>query len=80
MDEEITIINEKNRNEKIKSFFVKNKKLLYSIIIFIILAVLFFYSYKIFNDNHRKQLSDKYNVGIINYNNWDKTKVIKLMK
>ena len=80
MDEEITIINEKNRNEKIKSFFVKNKKLLYSIIIFIILAVLFFYSYKIFKDNHRKQLSDKYNVGIINYNNWDKTKVIKLMK
>ncbi len=80
MDEEITIINEKNRNEKIKSFFIKNKKLLYSTIIFFILIVLFFYSYKIFKDNHRKQLSDKYNIGIINYNNWEKTKVIELMK
>ena len=80
MDEEITIINEKSRNEKIKSFFIKNKKLLYSTIIFFILVVLFFYSYKIFKDNHRKQLSDKYNIGIINYNNWEKTKVIELMK
>ena len=80
MDEEITIINEKSRNEKIKSFFIKNKKLLYSTIIFFILVVLFYYSYKIFKDNHRKQLSDKYNIGIINYNNWEKTKVIELMK
>ena len=44
------------------------------------MVVLFFYSYKIFKDNHRKQLSDKYNIGIINYNNWEKTKVIELMK
>ena len=27
MDEEITIINEKTRNEKIKNFFIENKKI-----------------------------------------------------
>ena len=80
MDEEITIINEKNRNEKIKSFFVENKKLLYLIVIFLILVVLSFYSYKIYKDNNKKKLSDKYNIGIINYNNGDKTKVVELMK
>ncbi len=80
MDEEITIINEKNRNEKIKSFLVQNKILLYSTFIFLILVVLSFYSYKIYKDNNKKKLSDKYNIGIINYNNGDKTKVVELMK
>ena len=40
MDEEITIINEKTRNEKIKSFLIDNRKLLISIIALFILIVL----------------------------------------
>ena len=46
MDEEITIINTKTRNEKIKSFFIENKKLLISTIIAFILILLSFYSYQ----------------------------------
>ena len=47
MDEEITIINEKTRNEKIKSFFVENKKKLTFSIIFLVFLTLVFYSYKL---------------------------------
>ena len=35
MDEDISIINSNTRNEKIKNFFVENKKVLFSIMGFI---------------------------------------------
>ena len=37
MDEEISIIDTKTRNEKIKNFFVENKKLLLSIVVFLLI-------------------------------------------
>ena len=40
MDEEITIINEKTRNEKIRNFFIENKKILISIIAVIFLLII----------------------------------------
>ena len=79
MDEEITIINEKTRNEKIKNFFVENKKLLISIITVLVLLILSLYSYQIFKDRFKEKLSDKYNTAIIEYNNGDKIKVISSM-
>ena len=80
MDEEIAIINEKTRNEKIKIFLIKNKRLFISTIAIIILTVLGFYSYKIFKDSHRMQLSDKYNIAIINHKNGDKFKTTSSLK
>jgi len=80
MDEEITIINEKNRNEKIKSFFVRNTKSIISILVVLILAIITFYSYQIYKDSYRKQISDQYNSTIIEYDNGDKTKIITSMK
>ena len=79
MDEEINIIDEKTRNEKIKSFFIDNKKLLVTAIIFLILVILSFYSYQIYQDAHRKGLSDKYNAAIIDYDSGDKTKIVNSM-
>ena len=80
MDEDISIINEKTRNERIKNFFVKNKKLLITILSFFIVIILFFYSYQIFKDGHRKQLSDKYNSAVIEYSNGAKSKATLIMK
>ena len=60
MDEEITIINEKTRNEKIKNFLIKNKKLLISLVIFLLIIVLSFYSYQIYKSGHRENISNKY--------------------
>tara|TARA_B100001093_G_scaffold134005_1_gene126632 strand:+ start:746 stop:1390 length:645 start_codon:yes stop_codon:yes gene_type:complete len=80
MDEEITIINEKTRNEKIKNFLVEKKKLIISLIVILILIVLGFYSYQIFQDKKKEKLSDKYNSAIIDYSNGDKTKITLSMK
>ena len=79
MDEEITIINEKTRNEKIKNFFNEIKLLLISIITVLVLLILSIYSYQIFKDRFKEKLSDKYNTAIIEYNNGDKIKVISSM-
>ena len=79
MDEEITIINEKTRNEKIKNFFIENKKLLISIVTVLVLLILSLYSYQIFKNRFKEKLSDKYNTAIIEYNNGDKIKVISSM-
>ena len=52
MDEDITIIDTRTRNEKIKSFFIKNKKKL--IIISLILIFLIF-GYFIFEEFKKKK-------------------------
>ena len=80
MDEEIAIINEKTRNEKIKSFFTENKKKLISTIVAFILIILGFYSYQIYKDGHSKWLSEKYNNAIIEYKDGDIAEIISSMK
>ena len=80
MDEEITIINSNTRKEKIKNFFVNNKKLLISIFVVLILILFSFYSYQIYKDGHREWLANKYNNAVIEYENGDKSKIISSMK
>jgi predicted negative regulator of RcsB-dependent stress response len=80
MDEEITIIDTKTRNEKIKNFFLHNKKKLISTLAFFILILLGVYSYKEYKNNNFKELSDKYNTAIIDYESGDKTKIILSLK
>jgi len=80
MDEDITIINENTRNEKIKNFFVKNKKFLLVIIVSLIIIILGYFSYQIYKNSHREWISDKYNSAVIEFNNDNKPKVISLLK
>ena len=80
MDEEITIINENTRNEKIKNFFVKNKKFLLITILSLIIIILGYFSYQIYKNSHREWISDKYNNAVIEFNNDNKSKVISLLK
>ena len=44
MDQEVDIINTNTRNEKIKNFFVNNKKSLVSILVVIILDFMWIFS------------------------------------
>ena len=80
MDEEISIINEKTRNEKIKNFFVKNKKLLLLTISSLVIIVLGFYSFQAFKENQREQLSDTYNSAVIKFNEGDRNNALLIMK
>ena len=80
MDEDLAAINSESRNEKIKSFFINNKKLIIAIISLIIISILGFYSYQIFKDGQRERLSNKYNFTVIEYKSGKSSKVIKSMK
>jgi len=72
MEEDLAIINSNTRNEKIKNFFINNKK---KLIIFLSITVLFligFFGYNEFKDNQKIKLSNFYNSTIINYSDENK--------
>ena len=75
MDEDIEIINTNTRSEKIKNFFIDNKKILLSIIVVIILSLLIFFGYSEFKKNQKIKLSNLYNSIIIEYDDTKKIEV-----
>ena len=76
MDEEITIINANTRNEKIKNFFIKNKKNLITIMLTIILVLIGYFSFDEINKRNKVKLANKYNSTIIDYDVDEKEKTI----
>ena len=80
MDEEISIIDEKTRNEKIKDFLINNKKLLLIAMSSLIIIVLGFYSFQAFKDNQREKLSDAFNNAVIEFNKGDRNNALLKMK
>ncbi len=84
MDEEISIINSNTRKEKIKNFFINNRKSLIAIISLILLIIFSFFIYSEIKDRKIKNLSDQYNNIIINFNNSDnvniKNKLVEIIK
>ncbi len=80
MDEEISIIDSNTRNQKIKDFFINNKKILATITIFLVFSILSFYIYQIYKDQHKENISNRYNSAIIEYKNGDDSKIISEMK
>ncbi len=79
MDEEISIIDKRTRNERVKNFFTGNKKKIIFGILSIILLIFVFYSYEIYKERFKNQLSDKYNSAIIEYESGDKSKTSSLL-
>ena len=76
MDEEVTIIDTNTRNEKIKNFFINNKKTLilgFSIITFVIIAYL---SIEEINERKKIELANNFNSIIINFETKEKKKTI----
>ena len=74
MDEDISIINTNTRNEKIKNFFIQNrKKLISSLGIFIILLISYF-AFGEYQDSKRIKISDSFNSITINYSESNKQK------
>ena len=79
MDEEISIIDKRTRNEKIKSFFIENRKKIIFGILTIILFFIVFYSYQTYKDGFKEQLSDKYNRAVIDYESSEKSQTSSLL-
>ncbi len=80
MEQDIKIINANTRNEKIKNFFVKNKKPLISLIIVIIIILFSFFFYQEYKSGQKEKLANKYNLAVIKFETNDKDNVISSMK
>ena len=80
MDEDTSIIDSRTRNERIKNFIINNKKTLISLIIVFIILIISFYSYQIYLDKKREDISNRYNSAIIEYEAANKSKIIPILK
>ncbi len=80
MEEEIQIINTQTRNEKIKNFFINNKK---KFIYFVILVIIFLFSIFFYQDyklSKKEEIANKYNFAALEYQNGEKTNTISTME
>tara|TARA_Y100001970_G_C13889326_1_gene677875 strand:- start:136 stop:780 length:645 start_codon:yes stop_codon:yes gene_type:complete len=75
MDEDISIINSNTRNEKIKNFFINNKKLLILTLTLLILTVISYFGYSEIQANKNKNLALKYNNTIIKFDPLNKLNI-----
>ena len=75
MDEDIAIINKETRNEKIKNFFIKNKKKIIISISVIILAIFGYFIYEDFNKKSKIKLANRYNIAKMNFISGNKAMV-----
>ena len=80
MDEEISIINNETRKERIINFLKNNKKKLISFLCILILVPFSYFSYQIYNEKNKEKISSKYNQAIINFENSNKLELKSIMQ
>ena len=76
MDEEISIIDTNTRNEKVKKFFIKNKKNLIIITSTIIILLMVFISFNLIQEKNQVNLANKYNLAKIEFKNDNTQKTV----
>ena len=67
MDEEIDIIHTNTRNERIKNFFINNRKSLISVFVVLILILCGYFLYEELQTRKKAKLADQYNLAVIKY-------------
>ena len=76
MDEEISIIDSNTRNEKIRSFFINNKKKLIVGISILLIILGGFFSLKEMKERNKIKLANQFNLTIMNFRTDNKQKTI----
>ncbi len=74
MDEETAIINSNTRNEKIRNFFINNRKILISILLAILMVLIGYFVFVEYKKNQKLKISNQFNSTIIEYSNNNKEK------
>ncbi|WP_415315549.1 hypothetical protein [Candidatus Pelagibacter sp. Uisw_137] len=77
MDEELSIIDTNTRNEKVKIFFVNNKKKLIAITTIFLILVTGYFSFDAFKKKEKVNLANKFNLTIINFKTENSRKTIE---
>jgi len=76
MDEETAIINSNTRNEKIKNFFIDNKKIIISTILLILILLSSYFLLKDYKYKKKIEVSELYNSILIQHSEINKTKTV----
>ena len=76
MDEEIAIIDSNTSNEKIKKFFINNRKKVIIFLSFIIIGFTGYFSLNEIKESNKIKLGSKFNLVTISYNETKKQKTI----
>ena len=76
MDEEISIIDSNTRNEKIKNFFINNKKIFIVGLSILFIILIGFFSLKEMKERNKIKLANQFNSIIVNFKNDNKKKTI----
>ena len=76
MDEDISIINSNTRNEKIKNFFIQNKKYLISAAVIVVLILVGYFGYDDYKTGKKIKISESYNATIIDFNENNKSQTV----
>ena len=79
MDEDTALINSSTRNEKIKNFFIKNKKSIISVFIIIVLILLGYFALGEYKERKKIEISDEYNSIILKYSEVNKENTKKAL-
>ena len=74
MNEDTTLINSSTRNEKIKNFFINNKKLIILLFALFVVLLISYFAIAEFKEKKKIKISDQYNIAVTNYS--DKNKEI----
>ena len=79
MDEEITIIDSNTRNERIRNFFINNKKKLIITVSIILVIIIGYLSFEKSKERTKIKLANQYNLALIDLNPFNKQKTINEM-
>ena len=79
MDEEITIIDSNARNERIRNFFINNKKKLIITVSIILVIIIGYLSFEKSKERTKIKLANQYNLALIDLNQDNKQKTINEM-
>ncbi len=74
MDEETAIINSNTRNEKIRNFFVNNKKILITILLAILILLIGYFTLAEYKKKQKLKISNQYNSIVTEYSKKNKNK------
>ena len=75
MDEDIAIINSKTRNQKIKDFFINNRKKILTVFSIIILLTFGYFILQEINKKKKINISNEYNNTVVNFTSGNKANV-----
>ena len=77
MDEDISIINTNTRNEKIKNFFIQNKKKIIAGLVVITIFLISYFAFGEYQDSKKIKISNTFNSITLNYSESNKEKTAK---